>query len=348
MEKQIERLRGGVARVASMQGIGWPRIAFAPPGDDNGGGDDGDKDGTGDAGGDDKGGNDKSGDDGAGKQSRFANSGLLNRRAKAGDGDGTGDDGDKSGEADPKDAPKDGRPVGLPEKFWDATKKAPKTDDLVKAYTDLEKAHGALKRGKGPAGEVPETPDGYFGDKFEVPEGAKNIPVPADDPGLKASAKIFHKYGIPKDVGVSIVKDMLVEMNDHVAAPLDQDAEMESLGKGGPALLDGIFVWAEGRVNAGDFSDDDANVIAGLSETAAGVRFLAKFREMSGEQKIPIDPGTGKRGMSFTQIQDKYKEAVKAGDYAEQERLDKMRDEMFPNQPLNLSGGYTSEKTVAR
>lgn len=341
MQKQIERLRGGVARVASMQGIGWPRIAFAPPGDDSGGGDDKSGD---DSGGDDKSGSDdKGGDDKA--PSRFANAGLLNRRAASS----ADDEGDKKDDkAGNDEQPKDGRPVGLPEKFWDATKKAPKTDDIVKAYVDLEKAHGALKRGKGPAGDVPESPDGYFGDKFEVPEGAKNIPVPADDPGLKASAKVFHKHGIPKDVAVGIVKDMLVEMNDHVAAPVDPDAEMESLGKGGPALLDGIFVWAEGRVNAGDFSDDDANVIAGLSETAAGVRFLAKFREMSGEQKIPIDPGTGKRGMSFTQIQDKYKEAVKAGDYAEQERLDKLRDEMFPNQPLNLTGGYTSEKTIAR
>jgi len=342
MTKEIERLRGGVARVASMQGIGWPRIAFAPPGDDDGGGDDksGEDGGADDGGG--KGGDDKGADDGAGKQSRLAGAGLLNRRAKA-----EGDDKSEEGKQ-PDEAPKDGRPVGLPEKFWDATKKAPKTDDIVKAYVDLEKAHGALKRGKGPAGEVPESPEGYFGDKFEVPEGAKNIPVPADDPGLKASAKVFHKYGIPKDVGVGIVKDMLVEMNNHVAAPIDHDAEFESLGKGGPALLDGIYVWAEGRVNSGDFSDDDAGIIADLSETAAGVRFLAKFREMSGEQKIPIDPGTGKRGMSFAQIQEKYKDAVKAGDYAEQERLDKMRDEMFPNQPLNLTGGYTSEKPIAR
>lgn len=348
MEKQIERLRGGVARVASMQGIGFPRIAFAPPGDegtgdDKAGGDGDDKSGTGDGTGDD-GSADKAG--GSGNKSALDGKGLFGKRAKP-DGGGDGN-GDGTGADDVKDAPKDGRPAGLPEKFWDATKKAPKTDDLVKAYTDLEKAHGALKRGKGPAGDVPESPEGYFGDKFEVPEGAANIPVPADDPGLKASAKVFHKYGIPKDIGIGIVKDMLVEMNQHVAAPLDPEAEMASLGKGGPALLDGVFVWAEGRVNAGDFSDDDAGVIAGLSETAAGIRFLAKFREMSGEQKIPIDPGTGKRGMSFTQLQDAYKEAVKKQDYPEQERLDKMRDEMFPDQPLNLTGGYTSEKTIAR
>lgn len=339
MEKKIERLRGGVARVASMQGIGWPRIAFAP--ENEGGNGDGADDGTEGAdkgAGDGEGGGNKEGD---GKPaSKLDKAGLLGRRTKAEE--------EPADKGKQEEAPKDGRPVGLPEKFWDATKKAPKTDDLVKAYTDLEKAHGALKRGKGPAGEVPETPEGYFGDKFEVPEGAKNIPVPADDPGLKASAKVFHKHGIPKDIGIAIVKDMLVEMNEHVAAPVDPDAEFEALGKGGAALLDGVFTWADGRIDAGDFSDDDAAIIADLSQTAAGVRFLAKFREMSGEQKIPIDPGTGKRGMSFNAIQEAYKAAVNSKDYPEQERLDKLRDELYPDQPLNLSGGYTSEKTIAR
>ena len=345
MTKEIERLRGGVARVASMQGIGWPRIAFAPDdgtgagddgkGDENGGGDD--KGGTGDDGGN-KGGASEDG----GKPSKLANAGLLSRRSNA--------NGDDTGKADTNgnDAPKDGRPEGLSDKFWDPVKKAPKVDDLAKSYVELEKEFGKLKRSKSVGGEVPENADDYFKEPIQLPKEVTNLALPADDPGLKVAAGVFQKYGIGKDAAVGIIKDIFAGMNDHVSPPIDPDAEMEALGKGGAALIDGVFVWANGKVEGGQFSDDDADVIAGLSQTAAGIRFLAKMREMSGEQRIPIDPGTGKRGMSFDQIQEAYKEAVKKGDYKEQARLDELRDEMFPNQPLNLQGGYTSEKAIAR
>lgn len=343
MTKKLEQLRGGVAAVASMTGIGWPRIAFAPE-DGNGGGDDGASDGDSngaDKSGD-KGGDNSGGDDGK-PASRLANAGLLARRQAASSGDDSKKDGDNPG-----DPPADGRPAGLPEKFWDGEKKAPKVDDLTKAYVDLEKAHGALKRSKSVGGEVPENADDYFKDPIKLPDTVTNLALPADDPGLKVAAGVFQKYGIGKDAAVGIIKDIFAGMNDHVPAPIDPDAEMAALGKGGEALLDGVFTWADGRVQAGQFSEDDAGIIADLSATAAGIKFLAKMREMSGEQRIPIDPGTGARGMSFEQHREAYKEAVKKGDYKEQERLDALAEKMWPDQPLNLAGGYTSEKAIAR
>lgn len=346
MTGKLEQLRGGVAAVASMTGIGWPRIAFAPN-DDNGGGDGGEGgEGGNNGGGDDKSGDkggDNSGDDGSNKTpSKLANAGLLGRRPGA-NGDASKKDGENG-----SDAPTDGRPAGLPEKFWDGEKKSPKVDDLAKAYIDLEKAHGTLKRSKSVGGEVPENADDYFKDPIKLPDTVTNLALPADDPGLKVAAGVFQKYGIGKDAAVGIIKDIFAGMNDHVPAPIDPDAEMAALGKGGEALLDGVFTWADGRITSGQFSEDDAGIIADLSATAAGIKFLAKVREMSGEQRIPIDPGTGARGMSFEQHREAYKDAVKKGDYKEQERLDALAEKMWPDQPLNLSGGYTSEKTIAR
>ena len=51
------------------------------------------------------------------------------------------------------------RPEYIPEKFWDASKGAPKIDDLAKAYVSLEKrlGSGAQPAADQPA-QAPETP----------------------------------------------------------------------------------------------------------------------------------------------------------------------------------------------
>lgn len=341
MEKRLEQLRGGVAAVASMTGIGWPRIAFAPPGEGGTGDDTGDDDGGDDAAGGD-GEDGKGADDGGkGQQSRLANAGLLNRRKAADDKAGDDKTGDDTKQKEPA---KDGRPDGLADKFWNAKDKTVNVDALIKSQRDLETEFGKLKRSKTIGGELPETPDGYFADGIKLPDTVTNIPLPPDDPGLKAWGEVAHKFGIGKDAAVGIVTEYLTKMNEFVDPPIDPDAEMAKLGKGGEALLDGIFTWAEGREKAGDFSEDDVSVIVSLSETAAGIRFLAKMRENAGEMPIPIDPGTGQRGLSFDQWRDKYKDAVDKQDYKEQERLDELFRTMWPGRQFDLNGGYSSEK----
>ena len=124
---------------------------------------------------------------------------------------------------------------------------------------------------------------------------------------------------------------MLVKMNDNAPIPIDQEAEMQSLGKGGPALVDGLYVWVEGLERAGELSADDIDVIEGMVMTAAGVRTLAKLRAMTGEKPIPVNPGPGRSGMSLSQLESAYREAVKKGDIAEQERLDALRDQINPD-----------------
>jgi len=351
MSDKIEQLRGGVARVASMQGIGWPRIAFAPDDDkgqgdgkagNNGDGDSKSGDGTGD--------NDGADDSGGkGGKSSLDGKGLFGRRSKqdGGDGDQSNNDGtgdDKTGDL------KDGRPEGLSDKFWDAKNKTVNATALAKAYTDLEKAHGTLKRSKSVGGEVPEDADDYFKEGVKLPDTVDRLGLPSDDPGLKVAASVFQKYGIGKDAAHGIIKDIFAGMNEYAPMPIDPDAEFEALGKGGEALIDGVFAWVEGGERAGKFSEDDIGVIEGMTQTAAGMKLLAKFREMTGEQRIPIDPGTGKRGMSQEQWNEAYKEAVKKQDYAEQARLDEIGKVINGEDPgrSGRPGGYTSEKTIAR
>lgn len=317
----------GSASAFAMTGYG-PKPTLAPP-DDNGNAGAGDGDGDDDAGDDDGGDKSGAGGDGKGGDSRVAKAGgLFSKRGNGGTDDkaGADDEDDKGTEAD-------GRPKGLAEKFWDPKTKAIKADALAKSYADLEKAHGELKRNKGPGGgEVPETADGYFGEGIKVPEKAENFKgIGADDPGVKSWAEVCKARGIGKDLASGLLSDMLVAMNDHAPTPIDPDEEMKALGKGGPSLVDGLFVWVEGMEKAGDLSESDIDVIEGMMMTADGARLLAKFRAMSGEKPIPIDPGGGVRGMSLDALEEQYREAIKKGDLKEQQRLDELRDRINPD-----------------
>lgn len=337
MKRQIERLRGGVA--FGMMGYG-PKPVMSPPDETgNDGGQEGNV--SSDGGGSDagNGGENQGGGDGGSRTSRLG--GLFGARAKP------GSEGDGGGSDDNADPPADGRPAGLAEKFWNARDKSINVEALTKAYTDLEKSHGELKRSKGQiGGEVPEDASGYFAEGIKIPDNADRFTgLTADDPGVKAFADVCKARGIGKDMAAMIMSDMLVAMNEHAAAPIDPEQEMKSLGKGGPALVDGLFTWVEGLEAGGQLSEDDIIVIESMVQTANGVRTLAKLRNMTGEQPIPVDPGGGVRGMSLDQLEAAFKEAVKKGDYAEQERLDALRAKINPDgQAPGISGrqgGYS-------
>lgn len=311
-------------------------------GDGSGSGDGaGNGDGAAGNSGDGKGGDaPKDGGKGDAAGSKLAGKGLFSKRAAGGDsGSNNGDAGNGDTNGD------DGVKPKIPDKFLnkDGT---PNVDGMAKAYADLEKAHGDLKRSKTPGGgEVPETADGYFAEGVKLPDSVENLTVTADDPGLKSWAKICKEEGIGKDLATRLMTKMFVEMDEFAPAPIDPDKEMESLGKGGPAMVDGLFVWVDGMERAGDLSVDDVNVIEQIMMTANGARFLAKMRNLSGEKSIPVSPGSGARGMSEAQLDEAYKQAVKDKNYAEQERLDALRDQVAPEGTApgisGRAGGYS-------
>jgi len=325
MNERIQHYRGSVA--FGMTGYG-PKPVFAPPGETGSGdgGDDGDNgsgDDNGGSGGDDAEGKGASGSDGKGNGdgSKLTGKGLFSKGKAGGDsGAGNGDGGDEA-DAGPKVA----------DKFLNKDKSV-NVDALAKAYTELEKAHGDLKRNKGPGGgEVPKTAEEYFSAGVKVPDEAPNFQgLEADDPGLKSWAEVCKKRGIGKDLATGLMSDMLIAMNDHAVPPLDPEEEFKSLGKNAQATVDGVFVWVSSLERTGELSEDDIGQIEQLSQTANGIRLLAKFRNMSGEKPIPVNPGGGVRGMSIEQLDEQYKAAVNKGDYAEQARLDDLRNKINP------------------
>lgn len=334
MRDAIERANGSAAWLATGYG---PCPAYGPDDDrgSDGGeggasGGDGAVSGSGDGDAKDDA-TDAGAGDGSGARLR---SGLLNR-VKAGKGDGDAKDAAKEGEADAKpDGPNDGRPDGLADKFWDADKKAVRADALAKSYAELEAAHGKLKRAKGVGDDVPKSADEYFADGIELPDEVDRLRIEgADDPGLRAAANVFHKYGIGRETGINIVRDMMVEMNKSADAPIDPDAEFAALGEHGEATVEGVALWLDSAADRGVMSERDVEIAESLAETADGIRFLAAVRNMTGERPIPLMPGSGPRGMSREQWGDAYKKAVREGDYKEQERLDGMSAAIFGDDP---------------
>lgn len=270
--------------------------------------------------------------------------GLLDRRKS----DEKSDDGPPIKQKETHD---DGRPEGISDKFWDAEKKAVRTDALVKSYAELEAAHGKLKREKSVGGEVPEKAEDYFRDGLDLGDDVDRLTVDGpDDPGLKAWGKICHKYGIGKELAVNLARDMFGEMNEFAPAPIDPDQEYEALGKGADAIIDGVFTWVDGAERSGKLTDGDVEIINDLQRTAKGISFLASMRAMAGEDRIPIIPSTGKRGLTADQWHEEMKDAVKAKDFKRQAELDEMSVGIFGDAPSHggRPGGVNAEKQLTR
>jgi len=294
------------------------------------------------SGGDDDNG-EKGGEGGEGDKSGSRNLGLLDRgKSDEGKGEKSGEgEGEKNGEGkgDPV------RPEHIPEKFWDTKKGEVNTEAMVKAYGDLEKAHGELKRG---GKDVPKTAEEYFPDGIDLPDEVDRLSIDGpDDPGLKAWGEICHKYGLGKEMATNLARDMFVMMNQYAPEAVDQDAEFDALGKGAQALIDGTLVWVNGLEQSGKLSGDDMDVVSELAQTANGIRFLANIREASGEERIPIIPSTGEKTMTSNQWHDAMKSAVKANDYAEQERLEELGKTINGLDPSSggRQGGVNAELT---
>lgn len=322
-----------ILKMRLMGGVSYLPL-FNKPNEGEGGGDAGEGDNSGEGEGD-AGGAGNGGGNGGGS-GRFK-SGLQQGGEGSGDGEGEGDGGDpanKNGEGN-----NGGRPDNVPEKFWDSKKGELNSDAMLKSYADLESQIGKLKRDKGIGGEVPKSADEYFADGLAFGDDVDRFqPVDADDPGLKAWAEVCHKHGIGIEGAKTMALEMFGLMNEHMPAPIDPEQERKALGKNANGIIEGVTTWVNGLDQAGELNDADADIIAGLMTNAKGMAFLAKMRGMSGEKPIPLDLGDGATGvMSAKEWQGKLKAAYTKGDQSEIERLEKMGEAIFGNEPAHGS-----------
>lgn len=225
------------------------------------------------------------------------------------------------------------RPEGVPEKFWNAEAGEIRVDDLVKAYGTLETAHTKLKTEKG-YGKAGESEGDYFKDGFKPTAELKNIrEIDGDnDPAVKVFRQVALKHKLPPEVAASIAYDFLAELDGHMPAPIDPEAERAKLGDNAKNVIDATETWVDGLYDNGLLSADEFQALAGLASTASGVRVLAKLRQVSGEAPIPLGDPVGDELPSVDEWYAMHRDdRYQKGDPAFVRKVEEIGAKLFPN-----------------
>jgi hypothetical protein len=188
------------------------------------------------------------------------------------------------------------RPDWLPEQFWDPETKAPRADALAKSWADLRRI---VSRGEH---KPPADDTGY---SLPAVEGLPADFVPVDDAVWTQVRKAAHQAGLTAQQLQAVAAPMLAHAakvaaeagappppEDPAAAAEAQraayQAEIQKLGPNGERVLRDVDAWMKGLASRGILTEAELGDLRGIS-TAAGVRALAKLRELAGERALPVD-----------------------------------------------------------
>ncbi len=219
-----------------------------------------------------------------------------------------------------------GKPEGFPDDFWDAEKKAPKTDALYTAYNQQKtRADGLrVKLSKGEfEGKAPEDIKEYT---LELSDELKPL-VPEDDRMLAAARQAAKDAGLPKEAFSKFMLPMIQELakaKAEMETPLSpeeiqtiKDGEIAKLGPSGAKITSAVGAFVEQLHSGGTFSDSEAAAIRASANNVDMVRALNKLRMMAGGQdQVPTDMPIDERA-SKMDIESKMSAAMLAGNEAE-------------------------------
>lgn len=228
-------------------------LMFIPRGEGDGdGGGDGDGDGSGDGAGD-------------------------------GDGDGAAGGGGPIGGSDPE-----GKPDWLADKFWNPDLKAPRTEQLGKAYNEIE----AKMRGKSDElkeellaeirAQAPENYTVNLSDDLKIPDNIE-LDFSDEDP------LVSWFFGFAKEQGMSqeaVDKALNEYVGIEIANMPDVSAEIEKLGDHGQDRMLRVHNWLESKL-----SDDQFASLNPLLSSAAQVEALEILMKSSGPADFEGDGG---------------------------------------------------------
>ena len=222
---------------------------------------------------------------------------LLDRADKSGEEDGAAQSEDAAKDAENIDAGVlAARPDYLPKRFWpkDADGGVAAAELLEKVSTAYRDMSAKFQRGEH---KVPDAPDGYkldFGDNADLAQ-AFDI---AGDPGVKAFLELAHDRKWSNEDVNAVLNWSLEHAAATAGPPVDPVAaakvEIAKLGKGGQALINGLDGWGAALKNQGVLSDGEHAAFRAMARSAEEVRVLAKLRELTGEQSIPMDTAVEK------------------------------------------------------
>lgn len=230
------------------------------------------------------------------------------------------------------------RPADIPENFWDATKGAPRVDEIVKSWKSITADRDRLKQQQAQAADpAPETADKYLDTlKFkdgvlELADDAKNWgEIRNDDPLLKGFAETCLEEGIGQKKFEALLPKLLSKLAPKLPPPVDPAAELKILDDGiegrGQQMVDSIANYISRQIAHGELSQEEGALIDSMCRDAFGIRTFAKIIKMNGLQPIPISPNS----ISNTSMsKDEWKAAVAAKDANGKSRY--FHDEAYRN-----------------
>lgn len=181
------------------------------------------------------------------------------------------------------------RPDYVPEKFWDAEKKAPRLEDLGKSYAELERRHHMRTDDLRKTVES-EVRDGLYKDRPATPKDYKLEPSKGflpdgmkfeanpDDPFLKAITEIGHQRGMSQDDFSHLVDGYLESLSSQFPDPV---AELRALGPKAASRVENAKMWAEANI-----PPKQLKALGAVTMTAAGIELVEWVRDQIGEPRL--------------------------------------------------------------
>lgn len=154
-----------------------------------------------------------------------------------------------------------------------------------KSYEDAEKGFKELQSKL--REKAPEAPEEYafdFKEDEDLAELGEEVLEgldPKEDPRFGALEDVFKKHNLSQEAVADIVKAQIKQ--DFESMP-DLEAEANSLGDEREVILANANMFVQKHLNA-----DEQEIAKSLGQSAAGVKFLYKMSQMSGEKQVPAD-----------------------------------------------------------
>lgn len=182
------------------------------------------------------------------------------------------------------------RPSHIPEKFWDAEKKAVRVDDLVKSYAELESKHRAPKA-------EPEKAEGLTIPKPEAPAEGEATPFVTALETFEARYNETEGKLTEDDVQALVKVGLPQRYIDNYLAGLEalqqqQEAKVHSLA-GGADKFNAALQWAATGLTADEIDSYDTLVTNPKTATQAVEWLMAKYNATAPSEGSFIEAEAG-------------------------------------------------------
>lgn len=187
-------------------------------------------------------------------------------------------------------------------------------EDLEKGYKEVVQKFTA---------KSPGAPEDYEFD-FSENEVLKDTEISLDDDAIfEAAIPAFKKAGITQEQAQMVVEAVLEKTREQLP---DIGAELEKLGPNGAEIVSEV-----NKFVSKSLTEAEQDIAVLLGQSAEGIQFLDKFRQMSAERSIPSSLDTPSLRSSAEAIEEAYaykrSTANFDNDTAAKRRYEKMMDD---------------------